>query len=233
MAPRGALLAAAAALVLGLAAAGGGHSKTWINKYDPKPNPAAVVLHGNARFTVLFDGVIRMEYSASGEFNDDATLAFLHRHTAKPEFTHAAKGAVLTIRTKHMELVYDTSKGTGHFSSANLKVTLLVAPFTVWTPKSKPDGNLHGTIRTLDRVGHAVDLKCQPPTTAMIYYTHCEEGFASRDGWVLVDDSFRPRFDTASTDPEWTWLKGPREDALEGTGAYMDLYFFGELGAAE
>ena len=57
---------------------------------------------------------------------------------------------------------------------------------------------------------------------------HCEEGFASRDGWVVVDDTLRPRFDRESV-PDWTWVKGPRPEALsrDGYGGVTDLYFFG------
>ena len=35
---------------------------------------------------------------------------------------------------------------------------------------------------------------------------HCEEGFASKDGWVVVDDSLRPRFDLESNE-DWVWMK--------------------------
>jgi hypothetical protein len=34
----------------------------------------------------------------------------------------------------------------------------------------QPTRNLHGTIRTLDRVGSAVDLTCQPITTFQVLH---------------------------------------------------------------
>jgi hypothetical protein len=34
----------------------------------------------------------------------------------------------------------------------------------------------------------------------------CTPGLVSRSGWVLVDDTQRPRFDT---DPEWPWVTDP------------------------
>jgi len=67
---------------------------------------------------------------------------------------------------------------------------------------------------------------------------HCEEGFASRDGWVLVDDALRPRFDVNATS-DWVWMKKAPDAALvmrtlAGSaqpqpirGSYLDLYFFG------
>ena len=217
------LLAALAAAAL---ASASGHSKTWIDRYDPRPNPASVVTHGNARFTVLLPSVVRMEYAANKQFDDDASLAFLHRNLPTPEFSRSVSGSVLTLRTSNWELTYDASKDRGLFSSANLRISLLVEPFSEWTPAVEQTGNLHGTIRTLDRVGSAVDLKCVPPTTAMVYYTHCEEGFASRDGWVLVQDTLRPRFDGAQADKDWTWLKSAPPAGLKGDGSYIDLYFF-------
>ena len=47
--------------------------------YDPVANEDAVVESGNARFTVLTDRLIRMEYSENGKFLDKATLAFVNR----------------------------------------------------------------------------------------------------------------------------------------------------------
>lgn len=103
-----------------------------------------------------------------------------------------------------------------------LSVKLLTYPFTEWSPPRAgsapaPNRNLHGTIRTLDRVGEAVDLTCLQPRDTMMYYAHCEEGLVSRDGYVLVDDSMRPRFAANLSDPapgkprahfdkEWPWV---------------------------
>lgn len=64
-----------------------GNAKTWIDKFDPLPNPESVHLIGNARFTVLTEGVVRLEYSASGIFNDEPTIAVLHRNLPKTSGT--------------------------------------------------------------------------------------------------------------------------------------------------
>lgn len=64
----------------------------------------------------------------------------------------------------------DPALGAG-FNSANLRVRLLVTPHTTWVPGAAPTGNLHGTIRTLDRVGSAVTLACAPVVDAMTYMT--------------------------------------------------------------
>ena len=60
-----------------------GNSKTWIDKFDPLPNPESVFTIGNARFTALTEGVVRIEYSAKSVFNDESTISVLHRNLAK------------------------------------------------------------------------------------------------------------------------------------------------------
>ncbi len=45
-----------------------GHASIEILPYNPVANPEAVVLSGNARFTVLTPNLIRMEYSSSGSW---------------------------------------------------------------------------------------------------------------------------------------------------------------------
>ena len=45
---------------------------------SPKADEAAVVIAGNARFTVLTPQLIRMEWSADGCFEDNATLTFVN-----------------------------------------------------------------------------------------------------------------------------------------------------------
>lgn len=47
---------------------------------DPVAAPGAVVTSGNARFTVLTDRLIRMEWSEDGVFEDRASLAIINRN---------------------------------------------------------------------------------------------------------------------------------------------------------
>ena len=159
------------AAVAGVAAAGG-HSKNWIDRYNAAPNPSSVVTAGAlARFTVLTEGTVRMEYEDGGRFDDEPTIAVLNRYLPTPSFTTKtdAKTGVVTIKTSKWTLTYNPAGGA--FSADNLRIVLSVEPFSTWTPGMEPTGNLHGTIRTLDRVGHAVDLKCPPVTTTVVYYT--------------------------------------------------------------
>ena len=57
----------------------------------------AVVISGNARFTVLTPQLIRMEYSNTAQFEDRATLAFLNRNVPVPEFTNSISGGAVSL----------------------------------------------------------------------------------------------------------------------------------------
>jgi len=53
---------------------------------QPLADPAAVTVVGNARFTVLTSHIIRMEWSASKQWQDSATWAINYRLQSVPAF---------------------------------------------------------------------------------------------------------------------------------------------------
>lgn len=92
----------------------GGFNRPQLLPYDPQAPSAAIVVasDGFARFTVLTDRLIRMEYArVKGQFEDRASLAVLHRNTSTPAFTHAETSGVLTIATDEVVLKYTVGKG--------------------------------------------------------------------------------------------------------------------------
>ncbi len=173
-------------------------------KWNPVADSRAIVVSGNARFTVLTPAMIRMEWSPIGAFEDRASLVFVNRRLPVPEFTADKADGRLTIRTAAITLRY--TEGSGPFSKANLAIELtLNGQPVVWQPGLENRGNLGGTCRTLDMVSGDVPL---PP------------GLLSRDGWVVVDDSRRLLFDDhPETGRPWATPRD-RKDAL-------DWYFFG------
>ena len=191
--------------------------------YNPVADPKAVVVVGHARFTVLTPQLIRMEWSADGRFQDHASFVFLNRHLPVPKFEHSVIGMnasqQLTLKTSALKLVY-TPEGDGQFNAENLSITLTVdgKPVT-WHPGMANPENLQGTTRTLDG---ALGSKTKEPIG---------QGLISRAGWVLVNDSTRPLFDSANfsfTQGEkspWPWVM--ERPADEHPGAYDDWYFFG------
>lgn len=95
---------------------------------DPKADPAAEVVCGNARFTVLTDRLIRMEWDEKGVFEDNASLAIINRRLPVPKFKVSRAGGGVTITTSSVVLKYN---GEGKFSPENLSVTFKMNGRTV------------------------------------------------------------------------------------------------------
>lgn len=83
---------------------------------------ASTVTSDHARFQVLRDGVIRLEYSPTGSFIDDPTFTVLNRSFPTPKFTSNVADGWLTIQTSAMTLRYKVDSGP--FGPANTSVTL-------------------------------------------------------------------------------------------------------------
>ncbi len=160
-------------------------------KYQPTADPAAEVVLGPARFTVLSSQMIRMEWVAGGRFEDRASFVFLNRRLPVPSFTRrvdrAGADRVLHLDTSTLDLTYTLKPHSdGRFTASTLSVALTVAGKRVlWKPGIVDTENLEGTTRTLDMVKGG---KTREPIGP---------GLISRSGWVVVDDSTRPLFDSA------------------------------------
>ena len=153
--------------------------------FDATADPAAVVVAGQARFTVLTPRAIRMEYSPGGAFEDRPSQVFWHRRRPVPPFEARRDGDGLTLTTDALRLRYSG----GAFAPATLSVTLLPDGPT-WRYGDTDAGNLRGTTRTLDMVDGPTPLA---------------PGLLSRDGWAVIDDSHTLVFDDAG------WLRARAE----------------------
>ena len=179
--------------------------------YQPSADPKAVIVDGQARFTLLTSKMIRMEWSADGKFEDRPSFVVLNRHLAVPEFKQSTDGQELVLKTSALELRY--RKGSGKFASENLSIKFqLDGVSRTWQPGAATTGNLMGTSRTLDGVrGNAVKL---------------EQGLVSRDGWAVIDDSQSALYDSAdfrmqSPDSVLPWV------IQRSPGDRQDWYFLG------
>ena len=90
---------------------------------DPLPSrpvaaPQAVVAGERYRFTVLTDGLIRLEYAQDGRFEDRASTFALHRELPVPPFEVVERGSHLELLTERLHLVYDG----GPFTTSGLSV---------------------------------------------------------------------------------------------------------------
>ncbi len=164
-------------------------------------NPDAIVRSGTVRFTLLTPQLIRLEWSATGTFEDRPSLVFLNRQLPVPQFRTQVANGWLIITTERLALRY--RQDSGQFDADNLAISFDLNGKTVtWHPGLEDTANLRGTTRTLDGIKGEASL---------------EAGLISRNGWALVDDSDRPLFD----DSDWPWVI-PRP-----TDAHQDWYFFG------
>jgi alpha-glucosidase (family GH31 glycosyl hydrolase) len=182
---------------------------------NPIPDPRAVVVQGKARFTVLTPQLLRMEWAADGKFEDHASFVFINRRLPVPAFSYAFTSGKLTIKTDALTLTYSPN-ADGRFTADNLAIALTVdGKPVVWRPGTIDLQNLKGTTRTLDG---ALGDKTKEPIG---------NGFISRSGWAVEDDSNRPLFDSA----DFRFLQGEKSPwpwVIERpAGDRQDWYFFG------
>lgn len=175
------------------------------DSFQPKANEKAVVIQGNARFTVLTDRLIRMEWSEDGVFEDRASFGIVNRNLPVPDFKVRKSAGSLTINTGKVVLTY---KGNGSFDEKNLSATFTMnGRKQTWRPGMSDEGNLLGTARTLDKF--AGDETMDP----------YDKGVCSRDGWAIIDESSRHLF--KEVDADWKYWVDKRPE-----GNRQDLYLF-------
>lgn len=127
-----------------------------------------------ARFTVMCEGVIRIEYSEDCNFTNGKTLFAERGAECNADISC---GEVTCIKTKKITLYYHG----GEFSKDTLYADIHTGNLsTRWHFGDANMGNLKGTLHTLDGVSCFKELP---------------EGLLSRDGWYVVDDSGTPYFD--------------------------------------
>jgi alpha-glucosidase len=164
----------------------------------PKAHPKSFVVRGNARFTVLTARLLRLEWSATGQFEDRSSYAFPTRYAPPPDFALREEDDELIIDTGALTLRY--REGSGPFTLENLSISFtLKGERQTWVPSLPDPQNLRGTRRTLDMCEGDAGL---------------DEGLMSRAGWSLFDDSSSVLFEDG-------WVV-PRPDH-----ELQDWYFFG------
>ncbi len=143
-------------------------------RLDTRPVAAADnVLRGDRyRIMVLDPGLVRLEYSESGEFEDRASQLAVHRAFPKATFRVTETDELLEIETDRLLLTYDKKPFTTHGLSVHAKGGYHSTD-SVWR-YGLPVPNLGGTARTLDDVDGPAPL---------------EDGVLAYNGVAVVDDS--------------------------------------------
>lgn len=183
-----------------------------MNFFPPAPaRPDSVVEGDTYRFTVLTARLIRMDYSPTGTFADQASFMAINRDFPTPDYRVLQDGRGVEILTEALHLRYSG----GPFSPSSLSISLLghtgTGSNTVWhygdaQPTTQGDflANLGGTARTLDEADGAVNI---------------EPGLISPRGYAVIDDSATPLVQNWPTTRE----KGARDLCYFGYGhAYQD-----------
>lgn len=140
---------------------------------NPVANPDSVVQGEHWRITVLTPGLVRLEWSDDGTFEDRASTFAVNRALPKPEVDVLRDGDRVELTTDYLHLAYDGQP----FSPSGLVVQAtspMPGSHTVeWRFGEAADG-MGGTARTLDDIDGAVPLG---------------PAVVSRNGIAVLDDS--------------------------------------------
>ncbi|MEE1031756.1 MAG: glycoside hydrolase family 31 protein [Ruminococcus sp.] len=154
------------------------------------------------RITMLTEGLVRLEYSEDGIFEDRATQFAFYRDFPKADFRVVKTEDGIEIHTSRIHLIYNEKS----FSSFGLSIQVkgnLSAYHSIWRygeggcPSFLTD--LKGTARTLDMADGEIPL---------------ESGIINSTGYATLDDS------KSQVLLEDGWIE-PRKKGIE------DIYFFG------
>ena len=157
----------------------------------------------NVRFTLISEGVVRLEYAPDGKFVDDKSFVAVKRLYPQVNHRLRTKGKWIEIITSKMRVRY--KKGSGCFTDKNLMINAVkgMMPFT-WKPGVQQKGNLKGTYRTLDGMDGDTQSQTWVADTKKGDKLKLEDGLLATDGWTFIDDSQSLLF---NNDKDWDWVK--------------------------
>lgn len=141
-----------------------------------KSKPEAIIQGKKYRFTILTERLIRLEYSASGVFNDFATELVVFRDFDVPKYTKKEDSNYLEVDTEYFKLVYakeEPFKGGSFNPIKNLKVVLKGAE-NIWHYDHPEAKNYFGS-------NISAEISRSEETI--------NKGLFSLDGFVSIDDS--------------------------------------------
>ncbi|HKQ48529.1 MAG TPA: TIM-barrel domain-containing protein [Phycisphaerae bacterium] len=202
--------------------------------HNPLADPKAVVISGNARFTLLSPSMVRLEWSPDGKFEDRASQVIINRRLSVPKFDVSEGGAihpttqpdakwpadghkVLNITTDRLVIKY--KQDGQRFTNDNLLVKCRIGPGETWWEAAPPftqSTNLGGTVRTLDGISGSCPL---------------DPGLLNRYGWTFLDDSNSLLFDRGDPSSvtgdvkDWPWAT-PRHSSLKPQASSLPVDWY-------
>ena len=137
-------------------------------------NPDCMFTGQNYRITVLTERLLRLEYSQTGNFNNNLTQLVSNRNFAKPDFNFKKNDHTLIITTSYFELTYQKGKpfDGGMIQPTRYLSIKLNGTEKVWYYK-------HPEVRNYKYVTNRVKNKLKR-----------EKSLYSLDGFVSINDSY-------------------------------------------
>ena len=142
----------------------------FLYKTSPLARSDSIIQGQVYRFTVLTPSLIRMEYSATGVFEDRASQCVFFRDFPHCAYTTHSENGIMSIETEALTVIYCEN---APFSAQTLQIHLKAEPASTWR-YGEDFNDLGGTARTLDRANGAIPL---------------QRGICSRGGFSVLDDS--------------------------------------------
>ncbi len=107
---------------------------------SPVAHPEAVVQGDRWRFSVLTDGLVRIEWAPDGVFEDRASTFALHRDLPVPRFEVVESDAVVEILTDRLHLTYDRGPFTpaGPLGAGPRRPHLVAQPLALRRRRPRP-----------------------------------------------------------------------------------------------
>lgn len=169
---------------------------------EPLCRKENVIAGARYRISVLTAGLVRLEYSEKGIFEDRPTQVVWNRNLGVCDYKVTDAEDYLEIITDRIRLHYDRKRFSAEGLSIEVKGGFLPGK-NVWhygdAVKTDDAGELRGTTRTLDGADGAIPL---------------EDGLVSLHGYAVMDDSH------SLVIREDGWIEARGEQA-------EDLYFWG------
>ncbi|MBW4576727.1 MAG: DUF5110 domain-containing protein [Aphanothece sp. CMT-3BRIN-NPC111] len=132
------------------------------------------VLCGNARFSALSNGLVRLEWSTNGEFEDRPTVQAFTRPGAVQFKSIAFNDGVLHLHTEYIQIAYHPDGEL--FNDANLQITWQCGQCSgTWTPSTVDTENLGGTFSSLDMIHRNFKPTGVHPAGVEESYPHTQE----------------------------------------------------------
>ncbi len=133
------------------------------------------VVCGNARFSALSNGLVRLEWSGLGQFEDSPTVCVFTRPESVPFTTIAfTDEGVLHLQTEFIQILYRPEYEP--FNDANLQIHWTCGECSgTWIPSTVDTENLGGTFTSLDLIHRDFLPTGVHPASVFQSYLHTNE----------------------------------------------------------